>query len=242
MSVKRLRSAERMLAVIDAIAAHQPIGVAALTTLLGDDKSAVQRVLVTLADAGWIQPIGTPTKWELTTHVLVVAEQTRDRHTLARAARPVLETLREATGESIILAVPDGGQIAIADVEISRQLVRTAPHAGMVIPTATSAAGQAILSVLDDAGRERLLGYAADERLRAELDGARRLGYSLNLHWSGSSSVGAPIVTAAGAVQGAIAVSAPAERLPATLRTRYGRLLVEQCRALAGRLQQTDGS
>lgn len=243
MSVKRLRSADRMLNVIDAIAAHQPIGVGALATMLGDDKSAIQRVLVTLADSGWIQAIGQPTKWELTTHVLVIAEQTRDRHTLARSARPVMEALRDETGETIILAVPDGGRVAIAEVVISPQLVRTAPHAGMVIPAETSAGGQAILAALDDEAIVTLLGHVPGDVLRAELDEVRRVGYATNLRWSGSSSVGAPIVAAGdGRPLGSLAVSAPAERLPAALRRRYGKLLVERCRDLAAQFSQPDRS
>ena len=55
MAVKPLQSLQRALSVIEAIAANQPIGVAALARLLGEDKSAVQRDLMTLADAGWIR-------------------------------------------------------------------------------------------------------------------------------------------------------------------------------------------
>ena len=54
MAVKRNLSAGRMLAVFETIARAQPVGVSALARELGADKSAVQRDLMTLADAGWI--------------------------------------------------------------------------------------------------------------------------------------------------------------------------------------------
>ncbi|HQV57676.1 MAG TPA: IclR family transcriptional regulator [Ilumatobacteraceae bacterium] len=233
MSVKRVRSAERTLAVIDALAAHQPIGVGALALLLDDDKSAVQRVLMTLADCGWIQPTGTPTKWELSTHVLVLAEQTRGRHTLVRSVRPTMESLRDETGETIVLAVRDGKRIAIIDVVESTQLVRTAPHVGMIIPADTTAGGQAILAALPDTERRALLGGPLDDRLTDELNQANRVGYTVNVRWSGSSSVGAAVVDATGSVLGSLAISAPAERLPAALQRRYGKALAERCRQIA---------
>src|SRR5215218_6454615 len=67
MAVKPLQSLTRALAAIDAIAEHQPVGLSALARALGEDKSALQRVLVTLHTAGWIRPVaGELTRWELT--------------------------------------------------------------------------------------------------------------------------------------------------------------------------------
>ena len=55
----------RVLEVFEAVAEHQPVGVAALSRMLGIDKSAVQRALVTLAEQGWIQARDDPTtRWE----------------------------------------------------------------------------------------------------------------------------------------------------------------------------------
>ena len=55
MAVKRSQSASRVLSVLELIASRQPIGVSALAKLLDEDKSAVQRAIMTLADAGWIR-------------------------------------------------------------------------------------------------------------------------------------------------------------------------------------------
>lgn len=233
MSVKRVRSAERMLSVIDALAAHQPIGVGALATLIDDDKSAVQRMLMTLADAGWIQPTGTPTKWELSTHVLTLAEQTRGRHTLARSVRPTMEALRDETSETIILAAREGGGIVIVDVCQSTQMVRAAPNVGIVIPVANTATGHAILLASSDAERAAILGGPPNASLLAELQTAKENGYTMTLLWAGSSSVGAPIIDSTGAVLGALALAAPSARMPAERLHYYGRLLAERCRALS---------
>ena len=71
MPVKRSQSASRVLAVLEGIARHQPIGVSDLARLLDADKSAVQRAIMTLADEGWIHSAsGSPSKWQLTAHIL----------------------------------------------------------------------------------------------------------------------------------------------------------------------------
>ena len=65
MAVKRSLSASRMLSVFELVARLQPIGVSALARELAADKSAVQRDIMTLADAGWIQAVpGARGQWE----------------------------------------------------------------------------------------------------------------------------------------------------------------------------------
>ena len=56
MAVKALRSATRVLSVLEAVASLQPVGLAAVARHLDEDKSAVQRALATLAEDGWIRP------------------------------------------------------------------------------------------------------------------------------------------------------------------------------------------
>ena len=73
MTVKRSRSGSRVLAVLEAIARHQPVGVSTLARELATDKSAVQRAIMTLADSGWIHPAArSPTRWQLTRSESVV--------------------------------------------------------------------------------------------------------------------------------------------------------------------------
>ena len=70
MAVKRSQSASRVLSILELVASHQPVGVSALAKLLGDDRSAVQRAVMTLADAGWSRVAPEPpARWELSAHL-----------------------------------------------------------------------------------------------------------------------------------------------------------------------------
>jgi IclR family acetate operon transcriptional repressor len=209
--------------------------VGSLARLLGEDKSTVQRALVTLATAGWIRPDGgDQTRWELTTRPLVVAHFAQRRLALRERVRPTLEALRDETGESIILAVPDGDRIVIIDVVESRELVRTAPHVGMVIPSTTSAAGQAILAAWSSEALDAFLGGTPADTA-AELEQVRARGWSLNAnHVSrGATSVGAAIVDGDGNPLGAIAVSALSARMPPEVQGEVGARVAQVASALS---------
>lgn len=238
MTVKPVRAAERVLATLEALAEHQPIGVGALARVLGDDKSAVQRALVTLAATGWIRPDGSDqTRWELTTRALVVAHHVQRRSGLRQHARPTLEALRDETGETIILAVPDAHRVVIIDVVESRHLVRTAPHVGMVIPPATSATGQAILAAMDDKQR-RAFDDGLPQQVLDELARVRARGWSLNADdvANGATSVGAAILDADGRPIGGIAVSGISSRMPTDVQQEMGELVAEAAVALSSEI------
>jgi DNA-binding IclR family transcriptional regulator len=130
MAVKRSSSAARVLSVFEHIAAEQPIGVSAIARALDADKSAVQRDLMTLADAGWIRvAAGLPAQWELTPHVLTFARPPHSTDSLRQRARPALERLRGETGETAYLTVPDGDRFVVLDALESQQMLRMVPHA-----------------------------------------------------------------------------------------------------------------
>jgi IclR family transcriptional regulator, acetate operon repressor len=235
MAVKPLQSLQRALTVIEAISAHQPIGVAALARLLDEDKSAVQRVLVTLQASGWIRSVGDEvTRWEVSSVPLVVAAQAQKRSGVLARARPVLEALRDRTDETTIWAVPDARRVVAVDVVESRQLVRTAPHLGMVMPVDSSAAALAIFAHLDDDEIEPFGAPTRDAAFRRELAEVRARGWSLNAGATNAraTSIGAAVLDANSRPMAAIVVSAPSDRLVASQFDAVGDLVLQAVASL----------
>jgi DNA-binding IclR family transcriptional regulator len=236
MAVKHLKSAARVLTTFEALAEHQPVGVADLARVLDDDKSAVQRALMTLNAAGWIRRAsGDRTRWEVTTRVLGLAHRAQRRIGLRERTRPTLEALRECTGETIILNVPENGQIVILDVVESKQLVRTAPQVGFVVPTTSSAAGQAILAHFDEDEVALYVGGPPDARLRALLAEVRRRGWGVNAgdETPGARAVGSAILGDDQRPIASITISAPAERLPDPVLNALGPQVADAARRLS---------
>lgn len=232
MPVNHVKSAARVLATFEALAEHQPIGVGALSRILGDDKSAVQRALVTLSDAGWIERVSAGSQWEATPRVLGLVER---RSGLLERARATLEALRDETNETIILNVPERGRIVVCDVAESHQLVRTSPEIGFVVPATSSAAGQAILAHLPGAEAAAYVGGAPDARTLARLAEVRARGWAVNAGdvTPGARAVGAAILNAEQQAIASITISAPADRMPASVQDALGPVVVAAARRLS---------
>jgi IclR family acetate operon transcriptional repressor len=236
MAVKRIRGASRALEVLEAVAKNQPVAVGALSKELGEHKSTLQRILMTLADDGWIRAAPGPvTRWELTARIYGLIHMGQGHSELRNRTRASLDRLRSETGESVLLAVPDRERLVTIDVLESPHVVRAAPYIGMVISPADSAAGRAVLAHMASEQQRDLLGYTPDAALSALLATVRRDGYSINdgAVVQGSANIGGAILDSAGEPTAAIVVSAPSERMPQEARERIGALVRAAVRRLS---------
>jgi IclR family acetate operon transcriptional repressor len=225
-----------MLKVFERMAALQPIGVSALARELAADKSAVQRDLMTLADAGWIRPAGIGTgQWELTPHILTLARPPHSSDDLRQRARPALERLRGETGETAYLTVPDGDQFVVLDALESQHMLRLVPPVGMVVPVRGSATARAILPYLAAGEQERLLGGPIPPAARDEFAVTRTRGYAVNDGDIEPSAVAlaSAIFDREGVPAGALVLTGPAERLAAARRGEIGGMLRSEARQLS---------
>lgn len=127
MAVKGIRSVANALAVIEALSENPGTGVTAIARQLGVDKMAVQRILVTLHDEGWIRNDGTGRgHWELTPRVTRVGRQVGS--SLRQQARAHLERLAAETGETVLLwALDDGTAVVLDAVDSPHPLRMTVP-------------------------------------------------------------------------------------------------------------------
>jgi IclR family acetate operon transcriptional repressor len=236
ISVRSNQSVVRAFAVLEAIATHTPIGVSELARLLDLDKNAVQRAIVSLAELGWIAPAPGRTKgWELTAHIFAVAYQSHSKNDLRLRAKVELDALRNETGETTLLTVPDLQHFIVADVFESRQVLRTTPNIGRVTPVRESATGLAILPYMARAKQEALLGGAPDEALldRYRLTLERGYGVSIDAPIAGVTSIASPIFEADGTPCAAVVVISPTERMPQARQAEIGNLVLKVARSLS---------
>lgn len=235
-----------MLAVLEAIARHQPIGVSALARLLDADKSAVQRAIMTLADDKWIRPAAAPpTRWEMTHHILSVAymglSMGQGDDDLRQRARRTLELLRDESGESSFLAVPEIQDFVIVETIDSRQMLRATLNVGLIIPAATSATGRCVLPYFSPVRQVELLGGGeAGPELLEHFRASLERGYSISnevvidgvVH-EGSTTLASPIFDGAGRPVGTVAITGPTERLTAARQAVVGPMVAAAAQALS---------
>jgi IclR family acetate operon transcriptional repressor len=237
MAVKRSQSASRVLGVVELIAARQPIGVSALARLLDEDKSAVQRAVMTLADAGWIRPSsGPPVRWELSAHLFTIAHLPHSAEDLRQRARRTLETLRDETGETVFLAMPDIGRFVVIEVAESPHTLRAALRVGEIISVRGTATARAVLPYLSPERLRTVLGgEAIDPADAAAFADARARGFGLSADgiMMGSTILAAPIFDSDGQPMASIGVSGPSERIVPDRHARIGALAVAGAQGLS---------
>ncbi len=243
MAVKGSSTAARVLAVFESVAAHQPVGVAALSRMLGIDKSAVQRALVTLSEQGWIQARdGEMTRWETTVRILNIAHSSRAKSELRHSIQPVLEQLATQTGETAIFNEPDGPHLVVSHVAESQQPLRMVPRIGAIVPASDSATGRILLPFLSQERQAELLGGPPDAAFRALLEACRARGYAA------SSEVNAPAMTIAAPVfeidgnpVGVVAISGPTDRMPPERHPRLAELVCQAANLLSRSVPRPTG-
>ncbi|HKZ13977.1 MAG TPA: IclR family transcriptional regulator [Solirubrobacterales bacterium] len=143
------------------------------------------------------------------------------------AMRPLLEQLSEEVGETVQLMVLEGTDCRFVDSVECRTPLRVTARIGVTFPAHTTSGGKALLAVLDDVQvkrrypRQKLAGctefsITSRENLLAELALIRERGYAVGREEStiGIVAVAVPLRTRRGSVPAALAVSAPAQRLP----------------------------
>lgn len=154
---------------------------------------------------------------------------------LVELARPTLERIAAATGETVNFAVPRGqGLVQVAQID-SRFLLGATNWVGVEVPPHCSALGKVLYAF----GRLELPSgpmegrtpstVTSPDRLSRELAEVRRRGWALA--WeeleAGLVAVAAPVRSADGVV-GAVSVSAPTARLPRNQVQSIGELLVHE--------------
>jgi len=215
------------------VARLQPIGVSALARELGEDKSALQRDLMTLADAGWIRTApGLRGQWELTLRMMSLAKPPHSNQGLRQRMRPLLEQIHARTGETVYLTLPHEAGFMVFDALESQHIHRIVPSIGMTIPIEGSATAKAFLAHLGPADLEARLGRTPSPEMEQEFAALRACGYATSHRGvvPGSAAVAGAIVNSQDKPVSTLVVVGPAERLTEARLVEIGIMLRDTCR------------
>ena len=241
-----VQSLERALDLVEALADGGELGVTELANRTGLVPSTAHRLLHTLTKRGYVSQSSESGRYLLGFKVVEVASGLEQRlERLRLAARPHLERIQRATGETVNLVVLDADRVVYVDqVEGSRN-VRMFTTVGTSVPAHTTGAGKAImaagppdtLSSLygDREPLERLTAHTLVtlEALEDDFVRIRRRGYAVDNeeHEEGVGCVASAVFDHSGRPCAAISVSGPSVRI---LHDKaLGSLLVEHAAAVS---------
>jgi IclR family acetate operon transcriptional repressor len=178
---------------------------------------------------------------------------TNFEESLRKMARPILQKLWTATGETVNLAILDGQQILYLDVIESSHTFRFASQTGVRRPLYCTALGKAILANLPEEETKELLRSVTFERLtprtlvqpaklKKDLVKTRTQGYALDDEEAvmGARCVAAPIFDANSKVIGGASVSGPLTRITAEKVAVVAALVKDAARSISRRLGYPD--
>lgn len=228
LGTPRTQSLTRAIRLLHAVSGR-PAGspAAELARATGLPRSTVSRTLRTLADSGLVEEAADGGGWVLGYDLVRLARAADPYRRLVAAAHPELGRLRDATGESALLAVPRGrpGMEILLQVDAGHH-VGVANWVGADVPLHASSAGKLILAELGDQELDTWLGTGPlasftektitdAHSLRAELRRVRRQEWSelVDELEDGLASISVPVHDPRGALAGIVGISGPTFRL-----------------------------
>lgn len=219
-----IQSVLNAFAVLEAIAAQQPVGLSEAARVAGLPKTTVLRCLATLREAGWVvaSPDGRSV-WSLTNKSLLMGMSSTPAGDLATLMQDELSRIRDEVGETVHLLVRDGDAQVVVSRADGVQAIRTYLALGTRVPHHSTASGRAMLAAMPPAQREEILAAEAGAPGfdRTEIDqhvtAAVTRGYAVNHgEWrTDVAGVGVALFGGAGELRAAVSVSLPAARLEA---------------------------
>ncbi len=244
-----VRNAARVLKAF--LTREESIGVSELARRLGLGKSAVHRLLTTLAAEGLVEQDPHTGGYRLGIVVYELGEAVKVHLDLHAAAGPVLVQLREQTGESSQIGVLDGDEVVYVDRLESAHSLRLFTETGRRVPAHATSSGKVLLAHRPEPELEAFLArpiaaltphsITDPDALRDALAAVRARGWAeaVNEREIGVASIAAPIRDLHGAVVAAVSIGAPEARFGAVPRRRHARALVEAGEAISRRLGWT---
>lgn len=224
------------------------IGVTSLAKRLGVAKSTVYRLASTLVAEGLLEQNKENDKYRLGIALFGLGALVRQRMNVSTEARPHIFALREATNETVHLAILDGEDIIyVYDLE-STQAIRMRANLGDRKPAFCSSEGRAMLAFQDEETIAQALAgpltprtaktISDPKKLRKALEDVRRDGYSFEDEQCelGMRSIAAPIRDAEANVVSAVGIAGPVVRLSDEVLEQFAPLIVQTADVISARL------
>jgi len=235
-----VRAVDRAIAILQCFTADKPaLSVLEIQRRVGLSRPTLYRLLQTLASTGLVKAEGDPQRFRLAHGVMELAHVWLAGLDKVDVARPILEELREATGETAALFVlREQKRICVLELESHHALtiVRGVGDAGVIT---VGASGKAILAYLDEPRRNAIIDQITNRTRRSELvkalDTIRSQGFA-RTHGEiivGAVAFAAPTFNHHGEVTGCIGVFGPKARVNDSDIPRFGALVIKAANAIS---------
>ena len=213
-------------------------------------QSSVYRYITSLKERGMVDKRGNEGNYGLGRRILQLAQGLRDNPSLRDIALPVMQSLQQETGETILLNVMKGYRVfCIGRVE-SDQALRFSPPQFTSRFMHVGAAAKVILAQLSEREQNKIIkeglpkatnkSIANAKELKKNLREIRKNGYSVSAgeFVLGARGIAAPILVSNRKVVASIEVIGPVQRLTASKVPKFAKMVVERANEIANRAER----
>jgi len=152
-----IQSVSHALDILEAFTkTEDELGVTELSRRLGLHKNNVFRLLATLEHRGYIEQNRATENYRLGPKTLQIGAIFIEQRECRRQARPILESLMSASGETAVVAVLRGNKVIYMDSVETNRTVRAVSRVGAMLPAHCTAVGKMQLAFLPVPEIERL--------------------------------------------------------------------------------------
>jgi DNA-binding IclR family transcriptional regulator len=242
-----VKTVDRLVEILDCFCEDRPAwSLAALSAHLSLPKSTLHRFLSSMEAHGMLRRDPDDKRWSLGYRLFIWGSVAAENTGLRHVAKPIMEDLVAATGETAILTVYHSREvICVEKVETSRSVrltlavgSRRPPHAGASSKVLMAhLPADEIQAIIRDNGLPKLCTNTitvADELL-AELSRIRERGYAESREETdlGAWGVATPVVGADRNVVAGIGIAGPSSRFSDDRAEEYVRLCQDAARRLS---------
>jgi len=152
-----VKSADRALAILDAVADRESLRFNELVSLLNLPRSSAHGLLQTLVDRGWLDLDAETRRYTIGLKAWHVGQAYTGNGDLVAIAKPVMDQLAKDVGETVQLARLDGIENVYIAISESHQPMRLASTVGARLFAHSTGIGKALLAQLPPEESKRLI-------------------------------------------------------------------------------------
>jgi IclR family transcriptional regulator, acetate operon repressor len=235
-----VRAVDRAIAILQCFSPDQPsMSVIEIQKRVGLSRPTLYRLLHTLSSRGLIHSEGDPQRFKLAHGVMKLSHVWLKGLEVVVVARPIVEGLRDATGETAALfRLQEDHSICILECE-SRHVLSISRGVGDSLKITQGSTGKAILAFMEPRRQTELLSHmpvgAQRGHLEQSLESARRNGYAISRGeiFVGAVAVSSPYFDHRGSVVGSVGLYGPNARISDDKLLEYAKLVREAGRKIS---------
>lgn len=247
MSMQQVQSLVRALSILNTLAESED-GMT-LTEVAHKVKlppSTAHRLLTTMQQERYVAFDGERTLWSVGVQAFSVGNSFTRNRNLSNIARPYMRALMEESGETVNLAVADGGEVIFLSQVECRKMMRALVTPGRRALMHCSGVGKALLAFLPEVDVDAVIAQHGlpkmtertlvnTQTLKSDLEVSRKRGFALDdeEHAIGLRCVAGVVRDETGTPIAALSLSGPAARISQDRISQFGTLIRRVCADLS---------